>query len=120
LATWGLARGRRVAARARLRARYEARSKVEPPIAAPAGGRLWTARALASGGAQVNDIARQVGMAQEAVALALRLNGAGPAPAVAAPQAPASNPAETRLRRELRAGIGHLRDGRLTYGGGAR
>ena len=88
-------------------------------------GRLWTARALASGGIDVSEIARRVGMTQEAVTLALRMSGARPAP-VAPAQATVSTRRSTReqdrnasIRQEMLASVERLRDRRLTYGGGA-
>lgn len=89
-------------------------------------GRLWTARTLATGGTAIPEIARRTGMAQDAVDLALRLSGStSPAPARVparplAPQAPVRRRSreDARLRREVSAGVGRLRDRRLTYGGG--
>lgn len=86
-------------------------------------GRLWTAQTLASGGVHVPEIARRMGIAQEAVTLALRMAGTD---TVTASRRPASSPtqpprteAQIRMRREILAGVGRLRDQRLTYGGGS-
>lgn len=107
---------------------------------APAGGRLWTARALAAGGTDVREIAQRTGMAQEAVDLALRMAGGAskqaprrrrgadaPSPSGTATRRrrvrmgrPASDAEARRLGHELVRGVRDLRDGRLTYGTGAR
>ena len=119
--------------------RTRRRVRMAPPSPAHRAeqGRLWTARTLATGGVDVPEIAKRTGMAQEAGNLALSLAGHAPvtdrdgnrrpmgAPAGRGPSTPATpratgpRPAEDRIRREVTAGVGRLRDRCLTYGGGA-
>lgn len=83
-------------------------------------GRVWAVRTMASGGVEVQEIARRTGMAQDAVRMALGMGASPATPAVAATAPSArrrSAPAQAQLRREISAGARRFRDGRITYGG---
>ena len=103
---------------------WRVRARPSPPVrdrpSSTQAGRLWTAQTLASGGTDLPEIARRMGIAQEAVTLALRMAGTDTKTvSLDTPSAPSAGPvgrprteAHVRMRREILAGVSRLRDQR--------